>query len=239
MEHSHIPEEIAQRLKKGPELSYLRDWVYGGIDGAVTTFAVVAGVIGAKLSPYIIMILGIANLFADGFSMAASNYLGTKSEEDEYKFYKKYEERQIDRVPEGEREEIRQIFLERGFAGDFLEKLVALITSDRKLWVDTMLREEYGLPLVIRSPYRAAFSTFISFLICGSVPLLPFTLHVSHSFLFSTIATGLVFFVIGSLKSRWAIQKWWHSGLVTLGVGGMAAVLAYGVGLIFRLRTLM
>lgn len=234
MEHSHRPEEIARRLQQGPELSYLRDWVYGGIDGAVTTFAVVTGVMGAKLSIKVILILGIANLLADGFSMAAANYLGTKAEEDEYKFYKAYEEQQVERVPEGEREEVRQIYLKKGFSGSILEKLVTSITADRKLWVDTMLREEYGLPAMIRSPYRAAWNTFISFVICGFVPLLPFTLNLPHAFLISTIMVAIVFFVIGSMKSRWSIQKWWLSGLITLAVGGVAALLAYGVGLIFR-----
>lgn len=238
LEHSHRPEEIAKRLQKGPELSYLRDWVYGGIDGAVTTFAVVTGVMGAKLNTEVILILGVANLLADGFSMAAANYLGTKSEEDEYKFYKAYEEQQVERVPEGEREEVRQIYRNKGFSGGTLEKLVTSITADRKLWVDTMLREEYGLPATIRSPYRAAWNTFISFVICGFIPLLPFTLNLPYAFLFSAIMVAIVFFGIGSMKSRWSIQKWWLSGLITLLVGGVAAALAYGVGLIFHLRML-
>lgn len=62
--------------------TYLPEFVYGGMDGAVTTFAVVAGTVGAALSPTIVIILGFANLFADGFSMAASNYLSTKSGHD-------------------------------------------------------------------------------------------------------------------------------------------------------------
>src|SRR5688500_20164740 len=80
MEHEHSPEAIRRRLESGPTHNYLRDWIYGGIDGAVTTLAVVTGVAGAQLSPWIILVLGFANLLADGFSMAASNYLGTKAE---------------------------------------------------------------------------------------------------------------------------------------------------------------
>ena len=72
LEHSHTPREIARRLHHGPQVSYLRDWVYGGIDGTVTTFAVMAGVVGANLSATVVVILGLANLLADGFSMAAS-----------------------------------------------------------------------------------------------------------------------------------------------------------------------
>ena len=79
LEHGHHPHEIAKRLEQGPRVSYLRDWVYGGIDGTVTTFAVVAGVTGASLSTKALLILGVANLLADGFSMAAANFSGTKS----------------------------------------------------------------------------------------------------------------------------------------------------------------
>ena len=84
LEHGHRPSEIAKRLKDGPRVSYLRDWVYGGIDGTVTTFAVVAGVTGAALSTKALLILGVANLLADGFSMAAANFSGTRAEIEEY-----------------------------------------------------------------------------------------------------------------------------------------------------------
>ena len=83
LEHDHSPQAIRARLAKGTRPNYLRDWVYGGIDGAVTTFAIVAGVAGAQLSTKIVVILGMANLLADGFSMAASNYSGTKTEVDD------------------------------------------------------------------------------------------------------------------------------------------------------------
>ena len=77
MEHDHSIEAIQERLSAGPRHNYLRDWIYGGIDGSVTTFAVVTGVVGAQLSAVVIVIMGLANLVGDGFSMAASNFLGT------------------------------------------------------------------------------------------------------------------------------------------------------------------
>ena len=116
MEHEHSKQAIARRLAGAPSSSYLRDWVYGGIDGAVT-FAIVAGVIGAQLSNRVVLILGVANLVADGFSMAASNYSGTKTEHEEQAQLRAIEERHIEAVPEGEREEIRQIFRGKGFRG--------------------------------------------------------------------------------------------------------------------------
>ena len=146
--HDHSTQAIRDRLEQGNEASYLRDWIYGGIDGAVTTFAIVSSVIGADLSTKIILILGAANIFADGFSMAASNYTGTKAENEEFDRIRAYEERQIDRNREGEVREIREIYRAKGFDGNDLDRAVEIITSDRKLWVDTMMTEEYGLRCV-------------------------------------------------------------------------------------------
>ena len=230
MEHQHTHEAIRERLASGPRQSYLRDWVYGGIDGAVTTFAIVSGVVGAQLSPGVIVILGAANLIADGFSMAASNYLATRAEHEEFHYAKAVEHRHIEVAPEGEREEVRQILRLRGLQGDLLEGAVEAITADRDRWVETMLRDEYGLPASVRSPMRAAASTFSAFLICGLVPVLPFIARLPGAFWVAAATTGLVFALIGALKSRWSIRPWWRSGLETLAIGGGAAVVAYGIG---------
>src|SRR3990172_3799231 len=149
MEHEHSPAAIQARLLAGPRHNYLRDWVYGGIDGSVTTFAVVAGggggppspprsappfavvagVVGAHLSTGVILILGAANLLADGFSMAASNYLATKAERDDAEHLEAIEQRHVEADPEGEREEVRQIFGAKGLRGEELERVVELVTS--------------------------------------------------------------------------------------------------------------
>src|SRR6266498_3613475 len=231
MEHDHSAAAIEERLAAGPRHNYLRDLIYGGIDGSVTTFAVVTGVVGAQLSPWVILIMGFANLFADGFSMAASNFLGTKAEAEDLKRLERIEHSHIDRAPEGEREEVRQIYRAKGFAGEDLQRVVALVTADRTRWVRTMLTEEYGLPQEVRSPWLAAFITFGAFLLCGAVPLIPFVLSLNKPLAVSTFLTGAVFFTIGSLKSRWSTASWWWSGFSTLFVGTIAASLAYGVGL--------
>ena len=234
MEHDHSPEAIRNRLSAGPRHSYLRDWVYGGIDGSVTTFAVVAGVVGGQLPPAVILVIGMANIIADGFSMAASNFLGTKTEHDEIKHLEQIENRHIDEFPEGEREEVRQIFKARGFEGEDLERVTELITSDRTRWVRTMLTEEYGLPKEVRSPWLAAISTFSAFIICGLAALIPFLFGLPFPLVFASILTGCVFFAIGSLKSLWSTVSWWRSGFGTLGVGSAAASLAYIVGVLLR-----
>lgn len=234
IEHEHSPDAIRRRLESGPKHNYLRDWIYGGIDGAVTTLAVVAGVAGAQLSTWIILALGFANLFADGFSMAASNYLGTKSEHDDWQRLRDIENRHIDLAPDGEREEVRQIYERKGFEGEELQRIVELITADRERWVQTMLMDEYGLPHAVRSPWIAALCTFTAFLICGLVPLIPYLFVSEHALSLSAILTGIVFFAIGSIKSKWSTSSWWHSGLTTLAVGAIAASLAYFTGVIIK-----
>lgn len=234
MEHDHSIEAIRRRLDNATRPSYLRDWIYGGIDGAVTTFAVVSGVVGAELPPAVIIVLGLANLFADGFSMAASNFSGTRAEREELKRAETIEHRHIAEGPDGERDEIREIYRTKGFEGDDLERAVDIITSDRQRWVQTMLTEEYGLPLQVRSPLLAAACTFSAFFVCGAVPVIPFVIRTGAPFRLSTVATVVVFFAIGCVKSRWSTMSWWKSGIETLLVGGAAAGLAYVVGYLLR-----
>jgi VIT1/CCC1 family predicted Fe2+/Mn2+ transporter len=234
VEHEHTADAIRKRLSEPLKHSYLRDWVYGGIDGSVTTFAVVTGVAGAELAPAIILILGVANLVGDGFSMAASNYSATHTEREELDTLRRIEERHIAENPEGEREEVRQIFAAKGLRGDDLERIVEAVTSNREVWIRTMLADEYGVSPHMRPPMKAAMSTFAAFFICGIVPLLPFIVAAPHSLLFSLVSTAVVFFSIGSAKSMWLSTPWWRAGIETLTIGSMAAALAYAAGVVLK-----
>jgi VIT1/CCC1 family predicted Fe2+/Mn2+ transporter len=237
---SHTPDAVRKRLEEGPRHSYLRDFIYGAIDGAVTTFAMVAAVAGANLSPAIVIIMGVANLVADGFSMAVSNFLATRAERQVRDKARRLEEAHVRKYPEGEREEIRQIFAAKGFSGEDLDRAVAVITSDVEQWVNTMLREEHGLPLESPSAWRAGLSTFAAFVLVGSVPLAAFLYELAvpgqifNPFLWSAIMTGVAFFTVGAIKSRYVEQRWYLAGLETLGVGGGAAALAYVIGMLLK-----
>jgi hypothetical protein len=107
LEAEHRPKAVRRRLVESRRPSYLGDAILGGIDGCVTTFAVVAGAVGGGFSGVVVIVLGIANLLADGFSMAVSNYQGTKSQRQQVEEARRSEERQVEAIPEGEREEIR------------------------------------------------------------------------------------------------------------------------------------
>jgi VIT1/CCC1 family predicted Fe2+/Mn2+ transporter len=232
---SHTRQAIRQRLALGPVHSYLRDFIYGAIDGAVTTFAIVSGVAGADLSNSIVIILGIANLIGDGFSMAAGNFLGVRAERQQREKLRAIEHQHIADYPEGEREEVREIFRQKGFENNDLDRAVDIITANRERWVQTMLTDEHGVSLYGPSAIRAAAVTFAAFVLVGTVPLLTFVfdyfgMSVSSPFFWSATLTGIAFFLTGALKSRFVEQAWWSAGLETLTVGGSAAVLSYVVG---------
>jgi VIT1/CCC1 family predicted Fe2+/Mn2+ transporter len=237
---SHTPEAVRDRLAGGPPHSYLRDFIYGAIDGAVTTFAIVAGVAGAQLSTGVIVVLGLANLLADGFSMAVGNFLGTRAEGQVRQRLRQVEEDHIARYPDGEREEIRQIFEAKGFRGEDLERVVDVITADRERWIDVMLTDEHGVAPTAPNPLRAALSTFVAFVVAGSLPLSVFVVELfapavtGRPFLTSVVLTSLTFFLVGTMKSRFVLQRWWVAGLETMLMGGAAAGLAYGVGSLLR-----
>lgn len=235
LEASHTRQAIRTRLALGPVHSYLRDFIYGAIDGAVTTFAVVSGVAGADLSHSIVVILGIANLIGDGFSMAAGNFLGVRAERQQREQLRSIENQHISDYPEGEREEVREIFRQKGFENDDLDRAVDIITANRDRWVRTMLTDEHGVSLSGPSAIRAASVTFAAFLLVGSVPLLTFVfdhvgMSIDNPFFWSATLTGIAFFLTGALKSRFVEQSWLSAGLETLAVGGSAAVLSYVVG---------
>lgn len=234
----HTPELIRERLAGAPKQNYLKDFIYGAIDGAVTTFAVVASVAATGLSSGVVVLLGVANLLADGFSMAAGNFMGTRAEIQSRETARRSEEREVEDYPEGEQEEVRQIFAAKGFDGEVLESIVRVITSDKKRWVDTMLTEELGIPLTSPSPWRAAAATYVAFIVVGGIPLASFIVDyvnpIEDPFLISSLLTGVAFFLVGALKSRFVERSWWREGVETLLVGALAAGIAYFIGILLK-----
>lgn len=213
------------------------DFTYGSIDGAVTTFAIVAGVVGASLAPGIILILGFANLFADGFSMAAANYQASKARNEFIEMKRKQEEWEIENLEDQEKQEIREIYTKKGFKDELLEEIVRIITSRRKVWVDTMMKEELGLIEDGKKAFDASFSTFIGFNLIGVIPLLPFLIFLvldfgvdSEAFFYSVGFTAVAFFIVGMIKGKIVKKSKFRSGFYTLIIGGVAATVAYGVG---------
>ncbi|MHB9029369.1 MAG: VIT1/CCC1 transporter family protein [Candidatus Latescibacterota bacterium] len=232
LKNEHRPEKIRKRISRKKGESVLGDAVLGGVDGIVTTFAVIAGSAGGKLSSQVVIILGLANLIADGFSMAVSNYLSTKSEGEQVERAREDESRQIEEYPKGERREVREIFARKGFDDATLNYIVEVITSNRDVWVDTMLSDELKMRIVSESPRHAAVTTFVAFVFFGFVPLIPYIFSFPQTLLFpvSSCLAAFAFISLGVWKGVALHRSPIRSGVQTFVVGGIAAVLAYGVG---------
>ena len=211
---------------------YIGDLIYGANDGIITTFAVVAGAVGASLSPAVILILGFANIFADGLSMGASNYLSIRSEQDYAKAQREKEEWEVDHLREIEVDEIREIFEKKGFKGKDLERAVKVITSNRQVWVDTMMKDELGiLEDEGENPIKHGFFTFAAFSIAGIVPLLAYVVPGVPDAFWAAVFLGMAsLFIVGALRSLVTAVGWFRGGLEMLLVGSGAAMVAYIVG---------
>ncbi|MEY3053352.1 MAG: hypothetical protein RLY31_3137 [Bacteroidota bacterium] len=223
-------------MKRTRRRLHLAEFVYGGIDGSVTTFAVVAGATGADMGSAVIIILGMANLLADGLSMSIGSYLSHKTVDHEYEKHRRREYDEVVSRPEEGREEIRSIYHRKGFRGTLLEQVVETITRDQHVWVDTMMKEELEITPAESSPLSKAITTFVAFLVVGFVPLLVYVADFSgiysadRPFLAACILTGFVFVCIGWGKAYVGERKAWKGALETFLLGAVAAAAAYYIG---------
>ena len=238
LEAEHRPHRIRHRLQAKGGGNHVGDAILGAIDGGITSFAVVAGAVGAGFSSVVVVILGFASVLADGFSIAVSNYLATKSEKEAAEQAHREEQRHIDAIPEGQREELRQVFASKGFEGETLERIVETISGNRELWAETVVQEMFGLYTVdAGKPFRAGLATLVAFLTVGVIPLMPFlfpALAPELAFATSAAATSVAFIAIGFFKGPALGQPPLRASLETLLVGGSAALLAYGIGALLQ-----
>lgn len=233
-----------QKHKQAPEGhdkgqgQYIKSLVYGGLDGIITTFAVVAGVAGASLSVGIVLILGFANLIADGLSMAIGDYLSTKAENEYQDAEREREIWEVENYPEGEKQEMIELYMDKGISKEDATSLMNIISKYKKAWVDIMMVEELGIVQDDESPLKNALVTFFSFITFGFIPLLAYilsnyiTVLQNNTFMIASILTGLTLFVLGALKAKFSERNWFYSGLEMLVVGGIAAFAAYGIGVL-------
>ncbi len=240
---AHRRDRIAQSAREehgAPSHAYLGDLVFGGLDGIITTFAVVSGVAGAQLESRVVLILGLANLFADGFSMATGAYLSSKSETEYYQREKEREAWEVDHFPDGEKAELEEVYLARGYAPDEAQGIVAIQTRDRDRWVKAMMIDELGLMPDERKPLHSALATFIAFVLTGSVPLSVYLLGLlvavspQVQFPVSMALSAAALFGLGAAKVFVTERNFVRSGLEMLVVGGLAAVVAYVVGALLK-----
>lgn len=222
--------------------AYLREIVYGGNDGIVTTFAVVAGFAGAQaqnvgnLPILVVLLFGFANLFADGVSMALGNFLSTRSDQDVYRAEKAKELREIRHNPAIEKEESIAILREKGFSEEDAKKLVEIYAKNEPYWLDFMMEKELEMsnPEKDNATYMA-IATFVSFVAFGFTPLLPYIFIRESIFTWSVIATSFALLLLGILRWRVTKKSIVESVGETLLLGGSAAVVAFLVGTLFKI----
>ena len=243
---AHDPRQIANavhaRLEKhgGLGSAYLGEIVYGGLDGIITTFAVVSGVAGAELGTGVILILGLANLFADGFSMATGAYLSTKSEQEFYDKEYAREAWEVEHYPEGERAELLELYRASGYEAGEAEKMVDILTKNKERWVNAMMIDELGLLRDDKNPLLNALATLLAFITFGSTPLLIYLagllvdIQPSIRFPVSLGLSAAALFGLGAAKVRVTHQHPVRSGIEMLLVGGLAAGVAYLVGTLLK-----
>ena len=210
----------------------LRAAVFGVNDGLVSNASLILGVAGASSDGAIILLSGAAGLMAGAFSMAAGEYVSVRSQREMYEYQIRLESDELEHYPEAEAEELALIYEARGLDRDEAKRLAISITSNKEKALATLAREELGLnPEALGSPWGAAASSFVSFAIGASIPLIPFLLSRSAAALaVSVVATAVSLFVVGACLSLFTGRSALKSGLRMLAIGGGAAGLTYAIG---------
>lgn len=217
---------------------FLKAAVYGANDGIVTTFAVVAGVAGAGLSPSIVLILGVANMVADAISMGLGDFLGERSERKYRQHQYQIERWEIDNIPEEEEKEMVSYFENMGIKSADAKSLSSTICKYPEVATNFGFIDEMKVvPNFEDGLWKTGLITFLAFVAAGSLPLAPYfyeffggQISLSQQFNFSIIATILALFFVGSLRTFITKGAWWKNGLEMLFIGSLAAISAYFLG---------
>ena len=239
---AHTVEAIASATEEHGAAThkYVGEVVYGGLDGIVTTFAIVSGVAGAALGAGVVLILGLANLLADGLSMATGAYLSSKSEREYYDEERRREAWEVEHFPEGERAELVEIHKAAGYSEEDARLLARIQSQDRERWVEAMMVQELGLLREDREPLLIGLATLLAFVATGAVPLLAYLAGLfvpvdpALAFPVSLALSGAALFGLGAAKVTVTGRNWFRSGLEMLVVGGLAAGVAYLVGFLLQ-----
>jgi predicted membrane protein (TIGR00267 family) len=231
--HHHVHNDPHRRA------SALSDIILGGQDGLVNVLGIILGVAAATADTRIVIVAGLAATFAESVSMAAVAYTSTLADADFYESEREREYRHIQDVPKLERNEIREIYADKGFRGELLEKIVDTITANNDVWVAVMMAEEHQLtPIERRSALRSALVVGIAAIAGSLIPLVPFIfLPITFSMVASIVLSALVLFGVGAYKARITVGHPGKSGLEMTVIGIVSAMVGYLVGLLLKIPT--
>ncbi|MFT5171461.1 MAG: VIT1/CCC1 family predicted Fe2+/Mn2+ transporter [Candidatus Marinamargulisbacteria bacterium] len=240
-------QHLADEHKSSALSQYLKEIVYGGNDGIVTTFTVIAGFTGANfegsiptMSMFIVLLFGLANLFSDGIAMGMGNFLAIRADQDLYRNFKAKEAEEIDSSPDMEMEETRFLLKEKGFSEALSVQLTDIFSQNKAYWLEFMMLHELGLqnPEDINAK-ACGLATFCSFVFFGVLPLLPyfFFSDIKTNFALSCLFMGIALFFLGVFRARLSQQAYTKAVGETMLVGGLSGIVAFLIGSFFHLYT--
>lgn len=218
----------------------IKNVVFGGLDGIITTFAVVAGAAGGGLGVEVIMILGFSSIFADALSMGMGDALSTKAENEYILAEKKREAWEFKEYPEGEIKEMVDLYVEKGMERADAEVVIRRMAKYPEFFVDIMMVEELELqvPGEDDNPWKEGAITALSFVVFGTIPLLGYVAFAGSSlsdgvlFAIACVLTAIMLFALGAIKASLSNKKWYWSGLEILVMGSFTATVAYLIGFV-------
>jgi predicted membrane protein (TIGR00267 family) len=235
--HPHLEHELHNRLDPHRRsVSGLSNIILGGQDGLVNVLGVILGVAAASSDPRLVLVAGLAATFAESVSMGAVAYTSTLADADYYDSERERELRHIKQAPRLERDEVRQIYAQKGFQGELLERIVETITATPDVWVAVMMSEEHQLtPVDRKQAWKAALVVGFSAIVGSLIPLAPFLfLDIISSMWVSVLITALVLFGVGAYKARVTVGNAGRSGLEMALIGTLSALVGYAVGALLK-----
>ncbi len=221
---------------KASKIASLSEVILGGQDGLVNVLGVILGVAAASHSTSIILAGGLAATFAESISMAAVAYTSKMADKSHYESELAKEKRQIENNPKFQKQKVYEIYKEKGFSNEILNTITDKITSDKHVWLTTIMREGHGLaPMKTKRVLTGSSTVGVSALIGSLIPLIPFFfLPINESVIISIIISALTLFAVGFYKAKVYVGSPIKSGLEIAIIGMGAAAIGYGIGLLFE-----
>jgi len=215
----------------------LRDVILGGQDGLVNALGIILGIVAAGGNSSILLATVFAATAAESISMGAVVYTSALSQKAYYDAERKREEEEVKRLPDREREEVRKIYAEKGFKGKNLDEIVKVITSDKKIWIDTMMAEELKIePVDTRDILRSAVIVTIATAIGHLIPALPFFFNFNSQteVILALSISALTLFAVGVYQAITLVGSWWRTGIKLVLIGMGAAIIGYFIAKMFN-----
>lgn len=236
----HVAEQSTEMHQTGG--GFLKPLIFGGLDGILTSFAIVAGAAGGSLPIPVVLVLGFSNIFADALAMGVGEFLSSKAENEWILSERRRENWEMENYPEGEIREMIDIYEERGMTREDATIVIQTMSKYKDFFVDVMMAEELALQVPDEDhkteSMKEGVVMFCAFATFGSLPLLGYVIipalfpSSGEEVLFTAacVITGMVLFGMGCVKSIFSAANWFKCGLETLLLGGACATVAYTVG---------